>query len=1190
MAWLATFCCMLLLSACGGGSGRQGTDIVVSGTGPTAQVAGGEAVLVTMTVSNAGPGDAGSMRINSLVGNQMALTAITCTAAGGAVCPATPGPSMTADGLPSGGSLVFAVSLVASANANGTLSYTMTVQVDQDTNSVNNQATVTASAFSATSNLVVAGSGPGGTVTGGATALFQMTVTNTGPDASTNVRIDNDVSSGLQLNALTCTAAGGAVCPATGPTMSLPSLPAGGSLSFEVSTTVGATVNGFVSNKLSVVSDNDAVRSDNSFSASATVVTPRSGVFVTGTGPAAAVTGDSAAVFTMQVGNAGPDAATSLTLVNQVGSNLSLTGVSCLAAGGGVCPSSTGPVMSVPSLPAGATLTFTINTLVAAGVNGAVVNTFSVTAANDSDRSDNSATAVATVSTPRARLAVSGTGPTGQVAGGANAAFVMTVGNTGPDAATSVRVVNTVGSNLSFAGASCVASGGATCPGTVGVVTEVPTLPVGGQLSFTVNALVDAGANGAITNTVQASAGNAAASNAVAVGEAFTARSGLTVTGVGPDNVPSGTSANFQMTVTNIGPDPAATVRLVNTVGGNLTQTGITCAATGGAVCPTTGAVMDVSNLPVGGVLVFNVAATVANGTQGVITNGLSATVTSGTRSNVSAVAVGSAYANAVSVSGTAPAGPLAGGATATFVMTVANAGPGAAQNLALTNVLSSGLTLSSTAIGCTATGAAVCPATPGATMTVPSLPADGTLSFSFPVVVSAGTNGTVSSSFTATAAGDTRAADNSTTVSTTASSVDVGVSQTGATQVAAGSSAVFTAIVSNPGPSAAAGLTITHTLGGAGAAGATASIVCTASGGATCPTTGPSMSVPSLPAGRTLTFTITVPVAAGARGAVSSTVAVTAPGDPSAGNNEQTTTTLAVDGRNGSYRAFGADGSTADLVLDFDASTYVMGSGGTQTFTAGAGNEFVLGTATRFRMATDLVIGSHNFGNGLVPFVAGRSFGTTVADAQGGYNLGTREVPTGGGTTATRPGSAAVAADGTLFICQMPGGQPRPPSNCAGGLTSYAISVDGSGLFTATPLSGVSTTSYSFYLLRSGTSKLLISAGATVDDVGTAVQRFRIGLQDPPAVAGGQLAGGSTAGEWVDVVLSSSTYSVTGTTNTGVITANLAIVSGSGATSLLLGTRSDGASIYVMQAGPVAVVYGTPAGTANGLMQILAP
>lgn len=1191
MAWLASFCCMLMLTACGGGSGRQGTDMVVTGSGPASPVAGGETVAVAMTVSNAGPGDAGSTRINSLVGNQLSLTAITCAAAGGAVCPETLGPSMTLDGVPAGGSLSFAVVLLASANASGTVSYTMTVQIEQDTNALNNQATVTATALSARSNLVVSGSGPGGTVTGGAVAKFLMTVTNTGPDAATNVRIDNDVGSGLTLTALACTATGGVVCPATGPSMSISSIPSGGTLSFEVSATVGAAVNGFVSNKLSVVSDNDAVRSDNSFSASATVVTPRSGVFVIGTGPSAAVTGDSAAVFTMQVGNAGPDAATSLNLVNQVGSNLSLTGVTCLAAGGAVCPLSTGPVMSVASLPAGATLTFTVNTLVAAGVNGAVINTLSVTTANDSDRSDNSATAVATVLTPRARLTVSGTGPAGQVAGGATASFVMTVGNSGPDAANAVRVVNTVGGNLTFVGATCAASGGATCPASVGVVTEVPTLPVGGQLGFTVNAVVDAGANGAITNSVQASAANASGTSAVAVGEAFTARSGLTVTGVGPSNVPAGTSANFQMTVTNTGPDPAAAVRLVNTVGGNLTQTGITCSASGGAVCPTVGTVMDASNLPVGGVLVFNVAATVANGTQGVITNGLSAAVTTGTRTSVSAVAVGSAYANSISVSGTAPTGPLPGGASATFVMTVANAGPGAAQNLELSNVLSAGLSSSDGAIGCTATGAAVCPATPSATMTVPSLPANGSLTFSFPVTVNADANGTVSSSFTAIAAGDSRATDNSTTVSTTASSVDVGVSQTGAAQVAAGGNAVFTAIVGNPGPSAASGLTITHTLGGAGSAGATASIVCTPSGGATCPATGPVMSVPSLAAGRSLTFTVTVPVAAGARGAIDSTFAVTAPGDPSAGNNQQTTTTLAVDGRNGSYRAFAADGSSADLLLDFDAATYVMGSGGTQSFTTGTpSNEFVIGNATRFRVAADLVVGSHDFGNGLVPYVAGRTLGATVAEAQGGYNLGSREIPGGGGTASTRPGSAAVAADGTLFICQMPGGQPRPPSNCGGGLTSYTLSVDGSGLYTATPLSGVSTSNYSFYLLRSGGSKLIVSAGSAVDDLGQAIQRFRIGLQDPPAVAGGQLAGGSTAGEWVDVVLSSSTYSVTGTSNPGVITANLATVAGSGASSLLLGTRSDGASIYVMQAGPVAVVYGTPAGTANGLLQILAP
>lgn len=1193
MAWVAMFICTMSLWACGGGSGRQGTDIVVTGTGPVSSVAGGESFAVTMIVSNVGSGDAGTTRLNSLVGNQLALSALSCAASGGAVCPETLGPSMVVDRIPAGGALTFVVTLQAAANASGTVSYTLTAQLERDTQTLNNQATVTAAAYSARSNLVVAGSGPGGPVTGGASVPFLMSVTNTGPDAATNVRIDNDVGSGLTLSSISCTASGGAVCPSTGPSMFVDSLPAGSSLGFEVRATVGAAVNGFVSNKLSVVADNDAVRSDNSFSASASVVTPRSGVFVTGTGPSAAVSGDSTAEFTMQVGNAGPDAATSLTLVNQVGSNLSLISVGCAAAGGAVCPGSTGPVMSVATLPAGATLTFSIRTQVAPQVNGAVVNTFSVTAANDSDRTDNSATAVATVSTPRARLTVSGTGPNGQVTGNGTATFVMTVGNTGPDPASAVRVVQTVGGNLTFLGAVCSASGGATCPASVGVVTEVPSIPVGGQLSFSVQAQVDPGTNGAVTNTVQASAANASTSSAVAVGEAFTARSGLTVSGVAPANVPAGTSAQFQMTLTNTGPDAAAAVRLVNTVGGNLTQTDITCSASGGALCPATGTVMDLVDFPVGGTLVFNVNATVASGTQGVITNGLTATVTSGTRSSVSGLAVGSAYAHSVSVTGTAPAGPLAGGATGTFVMTVANAGPGAAQNLSLTNVLSSGLALTTTPVACTGTGTAVCPSATGASMTVPSLPAESSLTFSFPVIADAGFNGTVSSTFTATAAGDVRPGDNSTSVSTTVASVDVGVSQTGAATVAAGTEAVFTATVANPGPSDAVGLVISHVLGGAGAAGATATITCTPSAGAVCPTPGTSMTVATLGAGRSLGFTVTVPIGASVRGAVSSTFAISVPGDPSAGNNSQTTTSTAVDGRSGTYRAFGADGSTADLVLDFDASSFVMGQGGSQTFSASGstGNEFVLGsTAARFRVASDLIVGSHDFGNGLVPYVAGRRLGSTVADAQGGYILGTREASGGAGSATTRPGSIAVDSDGTLFLCQMPGGQPRPPSNCSGGLTSHALSVDAGGLYTATPIAGVSTSAYSFYLLRSGTFKLIVSASSTTDNAGQLTRRFRIGLQDPPALAGGALAGGSTAGEWVSVALSGNSYGVTGTSNPGLVTAALGPVSNSGANSLLLGTRTDGASIYVMQAGPVAAVFGTPTGTANGLLQLLAP
>lgn len=1193
MALWAALCCTMMLVACGGGSGRQGTDVVVTGTGPSAQVIGGDTLAFTMTVVNQGPGDVGSMRLTNVAGNQLALVGIACAAAGGAVCPDTSSPTMTVDSFPAGGRLDFTVTMRAAASASGTLANTMTAQVEGDVNATNNQATAVATGYAPSSNLVVSGRGPAGTLTGGATAQFLMTVTNTGPDASSNVRIDSDLGNGLTLTTLTCTAAGGAVCPATSPSMFVPTLPAGGSFEFQVTATVGSSINGLVTSRMSVVADNDAIRGDSSFTATASVVTPRSGVFATGSGPATPVAGGQQAVFSMQVGNAGPDAAAGVTLVNQVGSNLSLASVSCQASGGAVCPASLGPVMSVSTLPAGGALDFTVTTVVAAGVNGTVVNTMTVAATNDSDRSDNSATAALTVTTPRARLNVSGRGPASTVSGGASAAFVMTVGNTGPDAAADVRIVNTVGSNLTFTRASCSASGGATCPATVGVVTEVPTLPVGGQLAITVEALVDAGANGAITNTVQATASNDASpggSSAVAVGQAFTARSNLSVTGVGPSDVPAGTSASFQMTVTNAGPDPAAAVRLVNTVGGNLSLTAISCTAAGGATCPATGVTMDVADLPVGGTLVFNVAANVAAATQGAITNTLAASLTGGNRASVSGVAVGSAYANAVSVTGAAPAGPLVGGASGVFVMTVTNDGPGPARDLALSLQFGTGLTAGSAPIGCTATGSATCPASPAASMTIPTLPNDGALSFSFPAVVDAGANGTVSATFTATAAGDSRSSDNRVTASTTAASVDVGVSQTGASQVGAGGTAVFTAIVSNPGPAAATGLTLTHALSGDGAAGTTASISCSASGGALCPTTGPSMAVASLPAGRSLTFTISVPVPAGARGAIVSRFDVATPGDPSAANNSQSTTTTAVDARNGTYRVFAADGSAADLQLDFDASTYAMGGSATQAFVSGpAANEYLVTTATRFRVGTDLIVGSHDFGSGQVPYVAGRSFGTTTGEAQGQFNLASREVAPAG-TALTRPGTVVMGNDGTFFVCQLSSFLPRPPSNCSGGLTSYTLTVDATGQYTATPVTGPSTAPFRFYVLRTGGSRLIVSAGDALDDLGSPIRRFRLGLPDVPAVAGGSLSGGSTAGEWVSVALTSVSYSATGTVVPGPVTAILAPISGSGSTSLLTGTRTDGARIYVGQAGPLAVVFGVATGTGNGLMQIVAP
>ncbi len=164
--------------------------------------------------------------------------------------------------------------------------------------------------------------------------------------------------------------------------------------------------------------------------------------------------------------------------------------------------------------------------------------------------------------------------------------------------------------------------------------------------------------------------------------------------------------------------------------------------------------------MPVNGTLVFDISATVANGTHGTILNTLNATTTTGTRQEVVAVATGNAYANNLSVTGTPPLGPVRGGNTEAFVLDVRNDGPGSAFNVALNLSYGAGLSAASP-ITCTASGGAVCPGSLAPSMVAPEIPMGGMLSFSVPATVAAGTDALVSVTMQSAAAGDAFPGDN---------------------------------------------------------------------------------------------------------------------------------------------------------------------------------------------------------------------------------------------------------------------------------------------------------------------------------------------------------------------------------------------------------------------------------------------
>ena len=86
--------------------------------------------------------------------------------------------------------------------------------------------------------------------------------------------------------------------------------------------------------------------------------------------------------------------------------------------------------------------------------------------------------------------------------------------------------------------------------------------------------------------------------------------------------------------------------------------------------------------------------------------------------------------------------------------------------------------------------------------------------------------------------------------------------------------------------------------------------VTCVPSFGATCPANlGAAMTVPALDPGRWLTLTYAVAVPLGTRGNVTNDVTVTATSESNLANNSASSTTVAVDQRNGVYKAYAADG-----------------------------------------------------------------------------------------------------------------------------------------------------------------------------------------------------------------------------------------------------------------------------------------
>ena len=327
----------------------------------------------------------------------------------------------------------------------------------------------------------------------------------------------------------------------------------------------------------------------------------------------------------------------------------------------------------------------------------------------------------------------------------------------------------------------------------------------------------------------------------------------------------------------------------------------------------------------------------------------------------------------------------------------------------------------------------------------------------------------------------------------------------------------------------------------------------------------------------------------AASRGDIVHQVQVASDRDADPADNSSTVTAVAVDGRNGAYKAYAANGRAYDLTIDFDALNYTMTGGAapeTKTFVAGAG-EFIVGGTHRLRTAADLVVGNHDFGTGLLPYIAARRFGTTLVD--GVFNLATRNVAADG-TATTHPGTARISGN-VLSVCQTDT-SVSATQVCP---VVLRITCSACGDVYTGPTRAAALPSLPARPLR----RFDHQAERLAAPDAPSTSRRPAGAADSPGERCRaditRAAGFTDVADWVRMELDAAniSYAVLGSASPLPTNdqAGLQRISSSGPFAMMVGKRlTDSSDIYVLQTAPLAVVIGAFDDTASGTFQVAVP
>ncbi|WP_436496329.1 DUF7507 domain-containing protein [Actinokineospora sp. HUAS TT18] len=768
-------------------------DVTVEKTTDTGTISAGDTARFTITVRNLGPGTAYGVALNDPLPAGVAWT----------INPAVQGCSITNNTLTCdfgtlavNGSASVTVEGVTDAADCGTLTNTATVSASNETNTSNNTATATI--IVNCSDVTVEKTTDTGTISAGDTARFTITVRNLGPGTAYGVMLNDPLPAGITWAVNPAMPA----CVIADNTLScdLGTLAANASVSVTVEGVTDAADCGTLTNTATVSAANETNTANNT--ATATITVNCSDVTVEKTTDTGTISAGETARFTITVRNLGPGIATGVTLNDPLPTGVAWA-ISPAVQGCSITNNTL--TCDFGTLAVNGSASVTVEGVTDAADCGTLPNTATVSAANETNTGNNTATATITVNC--SDVTVEKTTDTGTISAGDTARFTITVRNLGPGTAYGVSLSDPLPAGVTWAEnpdvAECaIAAGTLTC--------DWASLAPQGTVSVTVEGVTDAADCGTLTNTATVSAANENnTANNTATATITVNCSDVTVEKTTDTaEILAGDLARFTVTVRNLGPGTAYNVHLSDPLPEGITWVEnpdvAECAIADGTLT------CDWPSLAPQGMVSVTVEGTTPDAECGVLTNTatVSAANETNTENNTATATITVTCLPNIIIEKVADDDTIDAGATAAFTITVKNIGAGPAQNVVMTDELPEGITWTSDNELCEiAEGVLTCEfgtmqptAEQVVHLTGPTTPANcGVLDNTAVVTLTRAEGGESSASITVVC------------------SVDIGIDKSGPTTAKVGDTITYTFTVTNVGQTDLTTVTLTDPICAAG-------------------------------------------------------------------------------------------------------------------------------------------------------------------------------------------------------------------------------------------------------------------------------------------------------------------------------------------------------------------------------------